>query len=129
MARKSDKKSPPPDDWKSKFIYLTFSHKDEVEISEYVKLRGVSSLTDLVSDILDNGGSVKLTHSPNDGSIFATVAADKKHQDYGGYQFGFRYANLPGLIAILDYVWYVVLASDVGLQYLPSTSEDWLNLS
>lgn len=129
MARRSSKKSSSSEDWKSRFIYVQFSHNDEVEIADHVKQRGVTGVRDLLEDVLGNGGSIKFTHSQNDGGVFVTLSTDAKHSDYGGYSFGFRYSNLAGATAIADWLWFVVLSSDRGLKYLPTTLDDWLGLA
>lgn len=129
MPRKSKKSAPSSDSWKDRFIYVSFSRNDEEEIAHHVKTKGVSSSDDLISEILENGGSIKFTHSSNDGSVFCTIATDAQHDDYGGYQFGFRYSNFAGVLAIADWLWFVVLSSDRGLKYLPTTLDDWLGLA
>lgn len=129
MARKAAKTPKPKPDFKSSFIYVNFSQNDEKEIKEWIARNGVSALVDLVTDVLGNGGSIKFTHSSNDGSVFTTLTPDKNHDDYGGYQFGFRYASLDGAIALADYIWHELLLTDKGLPYLPTDSSDWLNLS
>lgn len=130
MPRKSSSSSGKSrDDWKSKFVNVALSPNDENEIREFIAAKGSSSLGDLVAEIVGNGGSIKFTHSKNDGSVFATIATDSLHGDYGGYMFGVRYANLPGLVAIADWFYTTRLLSDRGLAYLPDTLDDWLNLA
>jgi hypothetical protein len=108
------------------FVHFGPSIEEEREISSYVqsgKLLGIEAFLD---EVVSEGGSLKVSHSNNDGGVYLTLSADKVHQDYGGYNFGFAYPTLVGAMALAQWFWYTRLQTDVGMKYLPIKVQDWL---
>lgn len=130
MTRKSPpQKAPENGSWKDRFISVGISYNDEAEIRNWLQGDPHVPTAQFIEDVVENGGSIKITHSSKDGSVFITLAVDSRHPDYGGYMFGLRYVNLAGALVLAQWFYYVVLSSDRGLKYLPSNTQDWLDLS
>lgn len=114
-------------DWKSKHITINFSHNDEADIRDFTAGKGAVDVAELLTAIVDNGGSIKLKYVGSTGLVYVTLSTDSADSDYGGFSWGFSYSNVGGCLILARYVWDRILTTERGLEYLPTKRRDWLD--